>query len=102
MQYKLEQLTSDSALEMNPRKTLRQPKFLMSRLLHEARYMTRCSAEDATNLEPLKHDRIEWFPLNDIPEPIAAFTAEGLRKLRAAGDLLPVARQSTLEVQQPV
>lgn len=42
-----------------------------------------CVPEDAVNREPHKHDAIEWFCLDKLPQPLASFTVAGLQKLIA-------------------
>eukprot|EP00747_Dinoflagellata_sp_TGD_P168872 gnl/TRDRNA2_/TRDRNA2_196309_c0_seq1.p1 gnl/TRDRNA2_/TRDRNA2_196309_c0~~gnl/TRDRNA2_/TRDRNA2_196309_c0_seq1.p1 ORF type:complete len:211 (+),score=39.59 gnl/TRDRNA2_/TRDRNA2_196309_c0_seq1:43-675(+) len=43
-----------------------------------------CSAADAQNREPDKHDALEWFSLDALPSPLASFCVEGVEKLRCA------------------
>ncbi|CAE7835543.1 unnamed protein product [Symbiodinium sp. CCMP2592] len=42
-----------------------------------------CAAESAVNREPAKHDELGFFDLEDLPTPLADFTAPALESLRA-------------------
>ncbi|CAE7782032.1 unnamed protein product, partial [Symbiodinium pilosum] len=42
-----------------------------------------CLAESAVNREPAKHDELAFFDLEELPAPIADFTASALECLRA-------------------
>mmetsp|Transcript_26395 Transcript_26395/g.43205 ORF Transcript_26395/g.43205 Transcript_26395/m.43205 type:complete len:161 (-) Transcript_26395:82-564(-) len=47
-----------------------------------AKLVSGCLPSDAVNREPHKHDALEWFALDEVPQPIACFTADGIEKLR--------------------
>mmetsp|Transcript_83055 Transcript_83055/g.130645 ORF Transcript_83055/g.130645 Transcript_83055/m.130645 type:complete len:149 (-) Transcript_83055:62-508(-) len=49
---------------------------------YRAKLEVGCTPADAENREPDKHDELGWFSLDELPEPIASFTVEGLEKLK--------------------